>query len=75
MKTLEEIKQQLVQNKSLAQERYKVRELGVLGFYFRQEQTETSSVTVYLTGLFEKFIREKRSMFAAASLLVNELSD
>ncbi len=46
MKTLEEIKQWLVQNKSSLQERYKVRELGVFGSYVRQEQTETSDVDV-----------------------------
>lgn len=46
MKTLEEIKQWLVQNKSLLKERYKVQELGVFGSYARQEQTETSDVDV-----------------------------
>ncbi len=46
MKTLEEIQQWLVQNKSLLRERYKVRELGVFGSYVRQEQTETSDVDV-----------------------------
>ncbi len=46
IKTLEEIQQWLVQNKSLLQERYKVRELGVFGSYARQEQTETSDVDV-----------------------------
>lgn len=46
MKTLEEIQQWLIQNKSLLQERYKVRELGVFGSYVRQEQTETSDVDV-----------------------------
>lgn len=46
MKTLEEIQQWLVQNKSLLQERYKVRELGIFGSYARQEQTETSDVDV-----------------------------
>jgi uncharacterized protein len=46
MKTLEEIKQWLVDNKSLLQERYRVRELGVFGSYVRQEQTETSDVDV-----------------------------
>jgi predicted nucleotidyltransferase len=46
MKTLEEIKQWLVQNKSLLKERYSVRELGVFGSYVRQEQTETSDVDV-----------------------------
>lgn len=52
MKTLEEIQQWLVQNKSLLQERYKVRELGVFGSYARQEQTETSDVDV-LVEFFE----------------------
>jgi len=46
MKTLEEIKQWLVQNKSLLQERYRVQELGVFGSYVRQEQTESSDVDV-----------------------------
>ncbi len=46
MKTLEEIKQWLVQHKSLLQEQYKVRELGVFGSYVRKEQTETSDVDV-----------------------------
>ena len=44
MKTLEEIKQWLGQHKSLLQERYKIRELGVFGSYIRQEQTEASDV-------------------------------
>jgi hypothetical protein len=52
MKTLEEIKQWLVQNKSLLRERYKVRELGVFGSYVRQEQTETSDVDI-LVEFFE----------------------
>jgi len=44
MKTLEEIKQWLVQHKSVLQERYKIRELGIFGSYVRKEQTETSDV-------------------------------
>lgn len=44
MKTLEEIKQWLMQHKSVLQERYQVRELGIFGSYVRQEQTETSDV-------------------------------
>lgn len=44
MKTLEEIKQWLVQHKSVLQERYKVRELGIFGSYIRKEQTATSDV-------------------------------
>ena len=44
MKTLEEIKHWLVQHKSVLQERYHVRELGIFGSYVRQEQTKTSDV-------------------------------
>ncbi len=44
MKTLEEIQQWIVQNKSWLQEQYQVRELGIFGSYARQEQTETSDV-------------------------------
>ncbi len=44
MKTLEEIKQWLVEHKPLLQEDYKVRELGIFGSYIRQEQTETSDI-------------------------------
>ncbi|WP_448604078.1 nucleotidyltransferase family protein [Thermoleptolyngbya sp.] len=40
------MQQWLVQNKSLLQERYKVKELGVFGSYVRQEQTEASDVDV-----------------------------
>ena len=46
MKTLEEIQQWFVQNKSMLQEQYKIRELGIFGSYVRQEQTETSDVDV-----------------------------
>ena len=33
-----------MQHKSVLQERYKIRELGIFGSYVRQEQTETSDV-------------------------------
>jgi uncharacterized protein len=46
MKNLEDIKQWFVLNKSILQERYKVRELGIFGSYVRREQTETSDVDV-----------------------------
>ncbi|MBW4555328.1 MAG: nucleotidyltransferase family protein [Trichormus sp. ATA11-4-KO1] len=52
MKTLEEIKQWLVQHKSVLQERYQVRELGIFGSYVRKEQTETSDVDL-LVEFFE----------------------
>lgn len=44
MKTLEEVKEWLVQHQSVLQERYQVKELGIFGSYVRQEQTETSDV-------------------------------
>ncbi len=44
MKTLEEIKQWLEQQKLLLQELYKVSELGIFGSYVRQGQTENSDV-------------------------------
>jgi uncharacterized protein len=44
MKSLEEVKQWLLQNKSILQERYKIRELGIFGSYIRQEQTEESDL-------------------------------
>lgn len=46
MKTLEEIRQWLMQHKSLLQERYKVSEVGIFGSYIRKEQLETSDVDV-----------------------------
>ncbi len=46
VKTLNEIKQWLTQNKPLLQERYQVKELGIFGSYARQEQTATSDVDV-----------------------------
>ncbi|NJM77365.1 MAG: nucleotidyltransferase family protein [Acaryochloridaceae cyanobacterium RU_4_10] len=46
MKTLDEVKQWLVSNKSMLQERYQVRELGIFGSYVRQEQNEASDVDV-----------------------------
>ncbi len=46
MKTLEDIKQVLMQHKLVLQERYQVTELGIFGSYVRQEQTETSDVDV-----------------------------
>jgi uncharacterized protein len=51
---LEEIRQWLVQNKSLLQERYQVRELGIFGSYIRQEQTQTSDVDSVDRKFFKK---------------------
>lgn len=44
MKTLEEIKRLLTDKKSVLQEKYRVKELGIFGSYIREEQTETSDV-------------------------------
>ena len=46
MKTLEEIKQWLLLHKSVLEERYQVKELGVFGSYVRKEQTEASDIDV-----------------------------
>ncbi|MGJ3247658.1 MAG: nucleotidyltransferase family protein [Elainellaceae cyanobacterium] len=46
MKTLGDIKQWLEQHKSVLEERYQVKELGIFGSYVRQEQGETSDVDV-----------------------------
>lgn len=46
MKTLDEIRQRLIQHKSVLQERFKVIELGIFGSYAREEQAETSDVDV-----------------------------
>jgi predicted nucleotidyltransferase len=44
MKTLQEIKQVLSQQKSLLEERYRITQVGIFGSYARGEQTETSDV-------------------------------
>ncbi|MBD1841864.1 nucleotidyltransferase family protein [Cyanobacteria bacterium FACHB-63] len=48
MKTLEEIKQILNQNKNFLQENYRVTALGIFGSYARGEQTETSDIDVLI---------------------------
>lgn len=48
MKTLEEIKQILRQNKPLLQEHYRVTQLGIFGSYARGEQTQESDVDVLI---------------------------
>ena len=46
MKTLQEVKQCLIENRSLLQEHYQVKEIGIFGSYIRQEQTETSDIDI-----------------------------
>ncbi|NMG07327.1 nucleotidyltransferase family protein [Brasilonema sp. UFV-L1] len=48
MKTLEEIKQILRQNKPLLQEHYHITQLGIFGSYARGEQTQESDVDVLI---------------------------
>lgn len=48
MKSLEDIKQILNQNKPLLRENYRVTEVGVFGSYARGEQTETSDIDVLI---------------------------
>jgi predicted nucleotidyltransferase len=48
MKTLEELKQILRQNKLLLQEHYQVTQLGIFGSYARGEQTPESDVDVLI---------------------------
>ena len=46
MKTLQEIKHILNQQKSFLQEQYRITEVGIFGSYARGEQTEESDVDV-----------------------------
>ncbi|MGB7312300.1 MAG: nucleotidyltransferase family protein [Nodosilinea sp.] len=46
MKTLEEIKQWLVQHQGVLEERYQVTEVGIFGSYVREEHTANSDVDV-----------------------------
>jgi len=48
MKTLEDIKQALVQNKALLCENYQITQIGIFGSYAREEQTEQSDVDVLI---------------------------
>ncbi|MGB3786410.1 MAG: nucleotidyltransferase family protein [Phormidesmis sp.] len=46
MKTLEEVSQWIVLNKSTLQANYSIQEVGIFGSYARQEQTEESDIDV-----------------------------
>ncbi|UBF29407.1 nucleotidyltransferase family protein [Kovacikia minuta CCNUW1] len=48
MKTLEELKQILSQNKPLLREHYRVTQLGIFGSYARGEQTADSDIDVLI---------------------------
>ncbi len=49
MKTLEEIQQWLVQHKSVLQEHYHIKELGIFGSYVRHQQTDASDVDLLVS--------------------------
>mgnify|MGYP000428985205 CR=1 FL=1 len=46
MKTLEEIKEILNNNKEILREKYKVKEIGIFGSYVRREQRKKSDVDI-----------------------------
>lgn len=48
MKTLEEIKQLLANNKQAVKEKYKISELGIFGSYVRGEQRQDSDLDVLI---------------------------
>lgn len=48
MKTLDEIKQWLINNKPSLQALCKIQELGIFGSYSGEEQTETSDLDVFV---------------------------
>jgi predicted nucleotidyltransferase len=48
MKTLEEIKQLLIENKQSVREKYKISELGIFGSYVRGEQRQDSDLDVLI---------------------------
>jgi hypothetical protein len=48
MKTLEEIKQILIQHKPNIQKKFKVNQLGIFGSYVRGEQNEESDVDILI---------------------------
>ncbi|MDY6804214.1 MAG: nucleotidyltransferase family protein [Cyanobacteriota bacterium] len=48
MKTLEEIKELLANNKQAVKEKYKISELGIFGSYVRGEQRQDSDLDVLI---------------------------
>ncbi len=53
MKTLEEIKRDLINLKPVLQEKYKVKEIGIFGSYVKNKQSKRSDVDI-LIDFFEK---------------------
>jgi len=48
MKTLEEIKNSLIQQKSILREKYKVNRVGIFGSYVRSVQTQKSDIDILI---------------------------
>jgi predicted nucleotidyltransferase len=48
MKTLEEIKNSLIQQKEILTEKYKVNRVGIFGSYVRGEQTQKSDIDILI---------------------------
>jgi len=46
MKTLEEIKEILIKEKSLLKEKYKIKDVGIFGSYVRGDQQEKSDLDI-----------------------------
>lgn len=70
MRSLEEIKQTIIQSKPRLQQRYQVTQLGIFGSYVRGEQTETSDLDVLV-----EFEPEARFGLLKFCELENDLGD
>lgn len=70
MRSLEDIKQSIIQFKPRLQERYQVTQLGLFGSYVRGEQTEASDLDVLV-----EFALKARFGLLKFCELENDLSD
>lgn len=70
MRSLEEIKQTIIQSKPRLQQRYQVTQLGIFGSYIRGEQTEASDLDVLVD-----FVPEARFGLLKFCELENDLSE
>ncbi len=70
MRSLEDIKQTIIQCKPRLQEHYQVTQIGIFGSYVRGEQTETSDLDVLV-----EFAPEARFGLLKFCELENDLSD
>lgn len=70
MRSLEDIKQTIIQSKPRLQQRYQVTQLGIFGSYVRGEQTETSDLDILV-----EFEPEARFGLLKFCELENDLGD